>query len=150
MRVKINKNKAAKKVTVSIQNLGKNTREALAEGFEEMGANLVRTLQNNILNEPKFGREYKVKGKNGVTKLHRASAPKQTPALITGEYYEKIFYKSQGANGLEFGNTAEYAEYLEEGTSKMDPRPGLGNAITSSLKNNRRYLEESLDKGIRP
>lgn len=150
MRVRINKNKASMQVSVSIENLGRHTREALAEGFTKMGSNLVRTLQNSILNEPKFGAEYRVKGKNGVTKLHRASAAKQTPALISGQYFEKTFFKPHAANGLEFGVEIEYAEYLELGTDKMEPRPGLGNAITSSLRNSRLYLEESLDKGIRP
>lgn len=149
MKIKIRKNARSQKVLVSVKNLGASTKEALAEGFERMGSGLVRTLQNSILNEPKFGREYRI-SEGGVTKLHRASAPKQTPALLTGEYFEGAFYKPHGANGLEFGDTAPHAEHLELGTDRMLPRPGLGNAITSSLRNSRMYLEESLDKGIKP
>ncbi len=150
MKVRIRKDTRSQKVLVSVAGLSGATKEAIADGFEKMGAGLVRTFQNSILNEPKFGREYRVSGKDGVKRLHRASAPKQTPALITGEYYEKVFYKPHGSDGLEFGNTAAYAEPLELGTPKMEPRPGLGNAITASLRNSRLYLEESLNKGIKP
>lgn len=149
MRINITKDRNSQIVLVKIKNLSSASKEALEEGFEKMGSGLVRTLQNSILNEEKFGREYRVSGKSGVKRLHRASAAGQTPALLRGEYYEKAFSKSHGANGLEFGDEAPHAEYLELGTEKMLPRPGLGNAISSSVRNNRLYLEESLDKGFK-
>lgn len=150
MKIKINKNRASQKVVIKIDGLANSTKEAIAEGFEKMGSGLVKTLQDSILNEPKFGREYRVKDKGGVRRLHRASGSNQTPALITGEYFEGAFYKPDGANGLEFGDTTEYAGFLELGTDKMQPRPGLGNAITSSLRNSRLYLEKSLESGFKP
>lgn len=150
MRVNITTNKKTRDVLVKIENLSKFSKKGIREGFERMGSSLVRTFQNQILNEPKFGREYRTRDSEGVQRIHRASAPKQTPALLTGEYFEAVFYKPHGANGLEFGNTAPYASFLELGTPKMKPRPGLFNAIKSDLRNNRLYLEESLDKNIKP
>lgn len=149
MRITIRSGASTKRTLNTIKNLSKVAKEALAEGFEKMGAGLVRTLENSTLNEPKFGREYRVNDKSGVKRLHRASAPDQTPALITGNYFESAFYKPHGANGLEFGNTAEYAEFLELGTDKMEARPGLLNSIESSTRNSRLYLEEALDKGFK-
>lgn len=149
MRINIVTDSATREVLVTIKDLEKNTKEGIREGFEMMGAGLVRTFENQALNEPKFGREYRTKDKNGVTRIHRASAAKQSPALLSGNYFRSVYWKSHGSNGMEFGNTAEYAEYLELGTKKMEARPGLLNAITASLKNSRLYLEEALDKNIK-
>lgn len=148
MRIEISKGAITRKVLNDIERLPKNIAKGLADGFEEMGAGLVRTLRNSILNEPKYGREYRIK-QGGVRRLHRASAPKQTPALITGEYDKATFYKPHGKRGLTFGNTAPYAADLELGRPNMEARPGLLNAITASIRNSRLYLENNLDKNIR-
>ncbi len=148
MRVNITTNKKTRDVLVKIENLSKFTQKGIREGFERMGSGLVRTFQNQILNEEKFGEDYNIIGSDGVKRLHRASAPGQTPALLTGDYYEKVFYKPHGAHGLEFGNTSDHASFLELGTPNMKARPGLFNAIKHDLRNNRNYLEESLDKNL--
>ncbi|MCH9735866.1 MAG: hypothetical protein K0U78_15160 [Actinomycetia bacterium] len=149
MNINITTNKKTRDVLVQIKDLSKNSQEGIKEGFERMGSGLVRTFQNQILNEPKFGNNYRVRDEDGVVRIHRASAPKQTPALLTGDYFEKVFSKPHGANGLEFGNASEHASYLELGTKHMKARPGLFNAIKHDLKNNRLYLQESMDKHIR-
>jgi hypothetical protein len=141
--------KAGKKnqeILDKLKNLGSDARLGIEKGFEELGSSLVRTGENQALNEPKFGREYSFKI-NGVKKLHRASSAGQSPALLTGNYFENFKYENRG-NELEFGNDAEYSGYLEDGTDNMEPRPGVMNAVSSSVRNARLYLEENIGQSL--
>lgn len=132
---------------IKLGTLTKDMEKGIAKGFEELGASLVRTAQNQSLNEPKFGRKYKIR-QDGVIKLHRASAKDQSPAVLSGDYFEGFGYEASGAKQLEFGNEVEYAGYLEEGTDNMKPRPGLTNAVNVSVRNSRIYLETNIGKEL--
>jgi hypothetical protein len=125
-------------------NLPNPVRKSIHEGFELWGYELVRTAENAALNEPKYGNWYP----SEIKKLHRASAAGQTPAYRTGNWNKKLFYKSSPFQ-LEFGNSAKYAEFLEEGTPKMEARTGLLNAIESTQRNFRTYQKHSLDKHLK-
>jgi len=141
--------KAGKKnqeILDKVKNLGRDAKLGIDKGFEELGANLVRTAENQALNEPKFGREYKLKI-NGVKKLHRASKAVQSPAILSGNYFEQFKYENRGME-LEFGNDAEYSQYLEDGTENMEPRQGVMNAVSSNVRNARLYLEENIGKSL--
>jgi len=142
---KVRTNQKTKKVLVAVGKLDEKGREGMRQGFIDLGSALVRKTENNILSEPKYGREYNIKI-DGVVRLHRASAPKQTPALLTGEYFEGLTSIPRGWQGLTFGNTAEHSEYLEEGTRKMEKRPGMFNAIQANIRDNRFYMETNLDR----
>lgn len=128
------------------RSLGKDAKIGIAKGFQELGASLVRTGENQALNEPKFGNEYNLKV-NGVKRLHRASAAGQSPALVTGNYFDQFKYENRG-DELEFGNDAEYSVYLEDGTDNMEARPGVNNAVSSELRNARLYLEENIGQSL--
>lgn len=134
------------KVFVSISNLPNANKKALTAAFIEIGANLVRTTENSILNEPKKGLPYKRKG-TGVIRI--SSAPGQAPALLTGQYFEGLKSIPNGSNGLQFVNYAPHAKYLEKGTKKMRPRPGMRKAIINNLRNNRNYINDSLNKAFK-
>jgi hypothetical protein len=87
------------------------------------GAFLVQsTAQRKILSGPKSGRFYK-SGKKGT---HRASAPGEAPANDTGTLVRGINIQP-GDEPLSYdvNSLADYAGYLENGTSKMAPRPYL-------------------------
>lgn len=146
--ISVSMSRQSDEVFVKIKNLEKTNKQALSNGFNQLGESLVRRVQNTILNEPKHGRFYKI-STNGVKRLHRASAPGQTPAIISGKYFESTYYESSGWQGLRFINDAPYALYLEKGTKKMKPRPGMKNAIKSELRNGKMYLESSLSKAMR-
>lgn len=77
-------------------------------------------------------------------KMHRASAPGQPPAKDTGTLQSSIEYKvtkdGETISGL-IGSSADYAIYLEFGTSRMAARPFL----RPVLENNK---EEIVDKFV--
>ena len=102
--------------------------KAIRQGFYTSGKQLVADL-NKDMKAPKGGRTYKVyrgvSGKLKKPKLHVASAPSETPAIITGKFRKSVDFAVRGNRTLEFGaneSAPEYAEFLEKGTSKMQAR----------------------------
>lgn len=102
--------------------------KAIRQGFYTSGKQLVADL-NKDMKAPKSGRTYKVyrgvSGKLKKPKLHVASAPSETPAIITGKFRKSVDFAVRGNRTLEFGaneSAPEYAEFLENGTSKMQAR----------------------------
>ena len=84
----------------------------------QAGAFLIRsTAQRKILSGPKTGRMY---GK------HRASAPGQSPASDTGRLVQGIVVEpADEPLAFDVKSLADYAGFLEYGTSRMAPRPYL-------------------------
>lgn len=66
------------------------------------------------------GKEYRIPGTAG--KMYRASAAKDPPAVRTGALKNSIRYFVELTRGV-VGTDLEYAEWLERGTSTMEPRP---------------------------
>lgn len=102
--------------------------KAIRQGFYISGKQLVADL-NKDMKMPKSGRTYKVyrgvSGKLKKPKLHIASSPSETPAIITGKFRKSVDFAVRGNRTLEFGaneSAPEYAEFLEKGTSKMEAR----------------------------
>lgn len=102
--------------------------KAIRQGFYTSGKQLVADL-NKDMKAPKSGRTYKVyrgvSGKLKKPKLHVASAPSETPAIITGKFRKSVDFAVRGNRTLEFGaneSAPEYAQFLEKGTSKMQAR----------------------------
>jgi len=140
----IRSNNKTRKSLIKIGHLSKDVKAALHSGFQELGANLVKTGENQALNEPKHGREYLRKG--GV--VHIASKAGQSPALDDGDYFDSFNYVFNSPHELEFGNQAEYAGYLEDGTETMEPRPGVLNAVKASAAKVRNYLDSGIKKAL--
>lgn len=85
------------------------------------GQILVRQFQKGILNGPKSGRLY-----NG----HQASAPGEYSANKSGALLRSGGYEMRGGRFLHFySRGCGHAGYQELGTSRMAPRPNLGNAV---------------------
>lgn len=82
-----------------------------------------------VLEPPKTGRLYK----RGKKTTHQASAPGEAPASDTGNLAGSIT-QDVSAFDLECRVSAEtpYAEALEYGTTKMEPRPFMRRALTES------------------
>ncbi len=102
-------------------------RAAVMDGLKA-GAFLVQsTAQQSILAGGKSGRTY---GKRG----HRASAPGEPPANDTGTLVRGISVQV-GSDDLSYdvNSLADYAGFLEFGTSKMAPRPYLQPAAIVNL-----------------
>ena len=114
---------------------GKGVKKALGK----IGRDLKTEFKNQVNSTSKTGRMYGT---------HQSSAPGETAANRTGNYRDKIGY-SRNSKQLILGNSAEYAGFLENGTSRMrsflglkfrgggyrmKPRPGLKNTIKGCCK----------------
>ncbi len=64
---------------------------------------------------------------NGRRINHRASAPYESPAYLTGEMSRGYKYDVSGSSFLEWGNEAEYSGHLEFGAPRANllPRPHI-------------------------
>lgn len=102
---------------------------AIRQAFYVSGKHLVVNL-NQDMKRTKSGREYKVYyGINGrklkKPRIHIASSPNETPAIITGKFRKSVDFAVRGNRALEFGaneDAPKYAEYLEKGTPRMEAR----------------------------
>lgn len=81
--------------------------------------------------QPKSGRFYKV---IRTGRPHQASAPGQAPAVLTGFLTNSILSDFPKATEGVITIGAEYAEYLERGTSRMRPRPFVQPALDGALE----------------
>lgn len=136
-----------RKVFLQIDQLEERTNRGIRQGFFRLGARLKQEMNKEVLKKNKQGRVYLSKDRAGRRRRHRASAPGQTPANRTGNYRRNIGYQLRGASELEFGvrEGAPYAEFLEEGTRRMSPRPGVGNTVKATEREARTFFEGSLD-----
>ena len=130
-----------RRVVLRIKNLDAATDRGIRQGFFRLGARLKAELQKEVLVKNKTGRVYR-RGR----RRHRSSGAGQTPANLTGNYRKNIGFQIRGATQMQFGihDGAPYAVFLEEGTSKMEARPGLGNAVKAVSRDARSLLESSL------
>jgi hypothetical protein len=113
-----------------------NFRRGLLGGGHAAVGIVVRHAQHGILSGPKSGRVYTTyfrTGNGGVFPVgsrpaHQASAPGEYSANDTGALAASI----RGTNTLfrmTVSANAPHAAYQELGTSRMAPRPNLGNAV---------------------
>ena len=86
-------------------------------------ANHLRNAALNVLRGQRGGRVYRKSGSTTYT----ASAPGEPPAVRTGTLRMSWGIKAEGSGDgtyvAEIYTNVPYARYLEEGTSKMAPRP---------------------------
>lgn len=83
------------------------------------------------------GRVYR-RGKGGRT--HRASAPGQPPAIDTGNLVGHVEF-DVGPGFGELGATVMTGLWMEQGTSRVRPRPWLLPAISKSEEKLKRAIE---------
>jgi HK97 gp10 family phage protein len=115
-------------------------RRGVLGGGHAAVAIVVRQAQQGILNGSKSGRVYTTyfrTGRNsgvfpvGTRPAHRASAPGEYSANDTGALAASVV----GTNTLfrmTVSANAPHAGFQEWGTSRMAPRPNLGNAVRDS------------------
>jgi HK97 gp10 family phage protein len=97
---------------------------------------VAKEMKKSILSGSKSGRQYFIKGRR-----HQSSAPGQPPANSTGKLVRSIKV-TKSDNGHEVKIDAEYAGYLEYGTSKMRPRPFIIPAFIKTKK----YIQDRLKR----
>lgn len=125
-----------KKVEFKLFNTDKIMIRAIRTALFEIGAENTQMMKKFIYEPPKTGRLYRYNGKP-----HRASAPGQSPANRSGFLARSINYHVRGWYTVELYSTAKYANYLEDGTPKMLPRPYFIRAVNKKSRDNYRSLQ---------
>lgn len=151
MSVEIKADPRNRKVFVNISNIRNATSRGLRQGFFQFGNDLKRTASKQILKKPKGGRVYRIKRGTRIIN-HRASAPGESPANLTGKYRKSIGFQIRGASQMLFGagsSTVPYAKWLERGTSRMKSRPGLGNAVKATEKSAINYFSNNIERNLK-
>ena len=138
-----------KQVFTQLDELDDRTRMGIRRFWFALGKSLSKSFNKSVMEKPRTGRVYKVR-RGRVTRKHTASSPGETAANLSGNYRKSIGYQLRGAMEMQFGNSAEYAGFLENGTSKMAERPGLSNAVAAtegeSLQDASTLIERELYK----
>lgn len=109
-----------RKVYIGIDKATPKHRKAIRNASFDIGKSLQREVRSHINNIGKTGRTYKI-----GNRVHRASAPGEAPAKITGNLKRSVDYNVRGWREVEFGYKEFYGRFLELGTKKMEERPNL-------------------------
>lgn len=139
----------------SAENLAASTRFGVEKALWRSGKSIRDTFNRQVLAKDKTGRLYIRRTRGGARRKHRASAPGESPANRTGKYRKAFDFSVDGAHQLAVGVAAidngsdgKYPLYLEIGTSRMKPRPGLGNAVSASERDIIRNLTHEIEDAI--
>ncbi len=119
LRVVITDTSAIEALTLGVKKLPKG----IDKGIKRITRNIRKTAIDRMKNSTPTGRYYKIGGK-----MHRASAPGEPPAVLSGALIRSI----QTEFGPLWGSIVtdrEYGPYLEDGTSRMAARPWMEPAI---------------------
>ncbi len=150
----------SEQVLIDLRQYRKASRRVLRQFWFLTGHDFRNEARKEILKKPKGGRIYRVrKGKKGRIIRHRASAPFETHANLTGETRASIGFKIRGMTRMSFGygvSTAKpataWANFLEFGTigfKKVGPmaaRPSLSAAIDKTEGRSQRNFNTAVDR----
>lgn len=103
--------------------------ENIGRSLRRHGKEVKTQLEKVVTTGPRSGRVYSYRGRK-----YRASAPGEPPAKRSGMLAKSFRYTSRPMELLLYNNArsqngAPYPLFLEEGTSKMSPRPYWTNTI---------------------
>lgn len=137
----------AKRILRDMENLKAKHEAALTNALHEIGAEVVEETRRLILNPPKTGRIYVIKGR-----WHQASAPGEAPAWLTGRLARSGDYKVSGIEMIVGEDTlkAPYAAALEYGTrdGRIAPRPHIIKAIKANHQNMINAIKDNVKRAI--
>lgn len=139
-------NPGNKKVFFNLSRSAAGTKRGIKQGFWFIARELRTGVRKRIKEKPKTGRHYRIKGRR---RRHRASAPGEDPANLTGKLRNSVGFQIRDTD-MEFGyrDSVNYGKFLESGTSKMKPRPALTNQVNASAKNARGHFEREIKKAL--
>ena len=128
------------KIYAKLCDIENNFKNGIHEAYIVISRYLIRTNKKDF-RSPKSGRFYRY-NLNGRIITHRASAPGEPPARLTGRLENTISTRTPGSTSMTYsaGNDEViYARFLEEGTVKMEPRPFM----IKSIRDNQGLIIES-------
>lgn len=109
--------------------------EAAIGRFVKKGAAYIEGQLKSSMAEPKTGRRYGT---------HVASAPGESPAVDSGNLTGSITQIFPSTLEARVGTPVEYASYLEDGTSRMAPRPLWAPTAKESLPTLEKMLKQEV------
>lgn len=139
-----------RRLNIRLGKIARATVEEVRLALRRGGLAIESTAFEKIKNPPKTGRIYPSRGRKGA--LHQASAPGQPPAADTGELHDSLSTVEKSKPGLirfETGANGPYAIPLEEGTSKMAPRPYMGPSYDENIAAIREGVRRAIRRGSR-
>ena len=145
--------RASKTAVFRLKNLDKLTREGREFAAYASGRGLVAATSVAILEKPRAGKVYVRRDKLGRRRRHIASKPGETHANQSGATRRSLSFKVS-PNDLEFGygvdknDAPDYAGFVNDGTIKMDARPGLEIAIKGQRRNMQNNFEREIGKRL--
>lgn len=140
--IKIIPDEKNKKVEFQLKNIKSNMLKYIRSALFEIGAENTQLIKKYIYAPPKTGRFYRYYYSPGKWRWHQASAPGQSPANRSGFLARSIDYRVHSHFEVELHSTAFYANYLEDGTTKIKPRPYFIRAVNAKRKDNLRSLQK--------
>ena len=148
---------ANQKVMMANAVLPNHISKGIRMGAYISGKELVQSLRNDM-SQKKSGRSYKISkgiGGRGLKnyRVHTASSPSETPAVITGRFRKSIDFLVRGNRTLEFGSgneglAKEYAKVLELGSSRMAARQPLGRTVRKLQNQVKTNITREINKQI--
>lgn len=139
-------NAIARAFSVRLERVGK---QAVRKTFFDMGTQMKKEAQHNILHGKKTGRIYVVRlGKR--RKFHQASAAGEAPANLTGRLRRSVSYRITASDKIEFGYSDDtpYGKWLENGTPAMGKRPNIVPVATRIHTKARTYFFKNLKREV--
>ena len=133
-----------KKTFLKFETLADDIFYEVAKALDEIGKLVTKKLSSNILRTKKSGIMYKYKGRR-----LRASAAGEYPRNRSRFLRKSINYNVSSNTTLEVGLSAEYAEYLQEGTKNIKKRKLLNEVIDDTDQEQRNILEKRIDAGVK-
>lgn len=126
------------KVIRQIESIDRLSTNAIRKTWFSLGRDLKNEANNEIKHGSKTGKTYLIRSrKSAHTRRHVASAPGETHANRTGKLRRAVSWKVHGSDRMEFGygfdrnKAPEYDAWVEDGTSRMDARPSIENAVNA-------------------
>lgn len=104
------------------------THRAIRRSLYDVGGDAYRDLVRRLTTGSRSGRLYRLSGKlrqRAGKALHKASAPGEFPAKLTGDLSRSADYSVRGVQELEVGVRQDYGPHLEFGTRYMLRRPHI-------------------------
>jgi len=148
MIFKFTQDRKNRKVFLHIKDIKKRSEQSIRLAFYKIGKELTREARQTIILGPKTGRLYRIKGRRNQ---HRASAPGEPPANLTGNLQKSINFIVRGSSEMIFGAGSEdapYARRLELGDDIISKRPYLIRAIDEKEKQTDRFFENELKREL--
>lgn len=149
-------------IKLKIKNLDNIEKQTIRKTFYEIGKDLVADTKEIINKTPKTGKMYRrYYGQKGALKrpsYYTASAPGESPAVVTGKLRKSINFTVSGNYEMKFGvdldrANADYGKYLEyrnliamtgRGSKNIAPRP----FISAAYIKNKNKIEQRFSTAI--